>query len=78
MAVLPKTIQKIKNAACDTGVKDALAQPVIDRLLDLGKSLRKPAANGAPHQAPSEISEILKQELQLARNHCVNPLLSMD
>ncbi|KAG8726155.1 hypothetical protein FRC10_007423, partial [Ceratobasidium sp. 414] len=78
MAILPKSIQKIKNAACDTGVKDALAQPVIDSLLELGKSLRKPAAKGAPCQAPSEINGILQQELQLAQDHCVNPLLSMD
>ncbi|KAG9089001.1 hypothetical protein FRC06_001747, partial [Ceratobasidium sp. 370] len=78
MAILPKTVQKIKHAARDTGVKDALAQPVIDRLLDLGKSLRKPAAKGTPCQAPSEIGGVLQRELQLARDHCVNPLLSMD
>jgi hypothetical protein len=77
MAVLPKTIQKIKDAARDTGVKDALAQPVIDRLLDLGRSLRK-QAKGVNRQPTLDINELLSRELQQARNHCVNPLLSMD
>ncbi|KAG9122228.1 hypothetical protein FRC07_001489 [Ceratobasidium sp. 392] len=77
MAILPRTIQKVKNAARDTGVKDSLAQTVVERLLNLGKFLRNPPA-GTPRQTPQEIERILQQELQLAREtHCVNPLLSM-
>ncbi|KAG8731268.1 hypothetical protein FRC12_019809 [Ceratobasidium sp. 428] len=58
MALLPKTINKVKNYARDTGVKDSMAQLTIDRLLDLGKLLRK-QSTGAPRRSPLEIDSIL-------------------
>ncbi|KAG8781669.1 hypothetical protein FRC12_021639 [Ceratobasidium sp. 428] len=77
MALLPKTINKCKNHARDTGVKDSMAQSTIDRLLDLGKVLRK-SSKGAPRRSPIEIDSILRKELDLVRSgHYVNPLLSM-
>ncbi|KAG9122457.1 hypothetical protein FRC07_001140 [Ceratobasidium sp. 392] len=77
MAILPKTIQKVKNHTRDTGVKDSMAQPVIDSLIDLGKSLRNPAP-GTPRRSPQQIENILQEELARVRSKCVvNPLLTM-
>lgn len=77
MAIKPKMIQKIKNHARDTGVKDSMAQLVIDNLLELGKRLRNPPA-GVPRRSPREVEATLQNELKLARaNNCINPLLSM-
>ncbi|KAG8795703.1 hypothetical protein FRC12_010940 [Ceratobasidium sp. 428] len=77
MALLPKTINKCKNHARDTGVKDSMAQSTIDRLLDLGKLLRK-SKKGVPRRSPLEIDSILRKELDSVRGgHYINPLLSM-
>ncbi|KAG8703439.1 hypothetical protein FRC08_002841 [Ceratobasidium sp. 394] len=77
MAIQPKTIQKVKNHMRDTGVKDPMAQPIIDRLLNLGKLLRNPPT-GTPRRSPQQIEDILQQELAKARSACcINPLLTM-
>ncbi|KAG8774404.1 hypothetical protein FRC12_001986 [Ceratobasidium sp. 428] len=77
MALLPKTINKVKNYARDTGVKDSMAQLTIDRLLDLGKLLCK-QSKGAPRRSPLEIDSILQKELDSVQgSHYINPLLSM-
>lgn len=78
MATKPKMIQRIKDRARDTGIKDSLAQPVIDRLLDLGKSLQKPAP-GVTQRTAAEIEGILLKELEDAKQKgCLNPLLDME
>ncbi|KAF8599820.1 hypothetical protein BDV93DRAFT_534000 [Ceratobasidium sp. AG-I] len=77
MAVLPRMGQKIGEHARDTGIKDSLAQSVIDRLLELGKELREPLQDGN-RRSPAEIQKILRKELESARDKgCVNPLLEM-
>jgi hypothetical protein len=76
MALKPKMIQKIKERARDTGVKDSMAQPIIEQLLDLGKELRKPQ-DGA-RRSPQEVEQMLQMALNEARSTCyMNPLLDM-
>jgi hypothetical protein len=68
-------IQKIRDQARDTGIKDPVAQPIIERLLDLGQSLKQ----STPRRSPDEIEQILRQELDSARQSIyMNPLLNMD
>ncbi|KAG9090807.1 hypothetical protein FRC06_000869, partial [Ceratobasidium sp. 370] len=77
MAILPKTIQKVKNHACDTGVKDSVVQPIIDHLLAFGKVLHNPP-RGKPRLSPQQVEYALQQELaQVRSGFYVNPLLTM-
>ncbi|KAG9092743.1 hypothetical protein FRC06_011814, partial [Ceratobasidium sp. 370] len=62
MAILPKTIQKVKNHARNTGVKDSVAQPIIDHLLAFGKVLRNPP-RGKSQLSPQQVEYALQQEL---------------
>lgn len=74
MAVQPRMIQKIKTHARASGVKDPVAQPVIEKLLTLNSLMQK----RTPHQTPAQIEGILRQELDRARSEgCLNPLLDM-
>ncbi|KAG8796301.1 hypothetical protein FRC12_000716, partial [Ceratobasidium sp. 428] len=77
MALKPKMIQKIKEKARDTGIKDSTAQSVIERILDLGKRLRNPK-KGLPRRSPQEVHTILQSTLDQERKlNCINPLLDM-
>jgi hypothetical protein len=78
MAIQPRTIQRVKEHARDSGIKDPVAQPVIERLLTLSKSLYKQAKD-APRRSTEEITAILRQELDRERRKgCMNPLLDME
>lgn len=78
MATKLRAIQRIKDRARDTGIKDPMAQLVVERLIDLGKSLQKPSGT-APYRSPDEIEGLLRQELASARNVMyMNPLLDME
>lgn len=64
----------------ETGVKDAMAQPVIDHLVKLGAELRKASPTQTAH-TPDEVMAILTAELLKAQGKgdgIINPLTSMD
>ncbi|KAF7974716.1 hypothetical protein HWV62_11375 [Athelia sp. TMB] len=76
----PNVSTTLTNAVRETGVKDALAQPVIDHLVKLGVDLRKASPTRAAH-TPDEVMAILTAELLKAQNKgagIINPLTSMD
>ncbi|KAF8694557.1 hypothetical protein RHS03_08166, partial [Rhizoctonia solani] len=78
MALKPRMIQKVKDHVSDSGIKDPVAQPLIDRILTLGKDLLKADENGSCRPA-QEVEDILKVEVATARkNGYINPLLDME
>ncbi|CEL62718.1 hypothetical protein RSOLAG1IB_05075 [Rhizoctonia solani AG-1 IB] len=78
MVLKPRMITKVKEDITATGIKDPVAQPLIDRLLALGRDLLKPDKNGIL-RSPEEILEIMQTEVDNARNiGFMNPLLDME
>ncbi|KDN46955.1 hypothetical protein RSAG8_04032, partial [Rhizoctonia solani AG-8 WAC10335] len=73
LSLEPRSGNKLRLAAVESGVKDSLAQVVIEKLIKLGKSLRSD-----PNQTHNNIQNTLKNELEVAqRAGCENPLLQM-
>lgn len=75
----PFVSTSLAETARKTGVKDTIAQPIIENLVKLGQELRK----GTPEQAarsPDEIMTILADELTKAHHQggVLNPLIDMD
>ncbi|KAF8672560.1 hypothetical protein RHS04_07768 [Rhizoctonia solani] len=71
-------IQKVKDHVSDSGIKDPVAQPLINQILTLGKDLLKADKNGS-RQPAQEVEDILKVEVATARkNGYINPLLDME
>lgn len=75
----PSVVTTLADVARKSGVKDTMAQPVIDKLVKLGQDLRK----ATPKQAacsPDEVTAILTDELtkELQRGSVLNPLINMD
>ncbi|EUC61135.1 hypothetical protein RSOL_383950 [Rhizoctonia solani AG-3 Rhs1AP] len=74
LSLEPRSGNKLRSSAVDSGVKDSLAQVVIEKLLKMGKSLRSD-----PSKTPQDIQDILRNELKVAqRAGCENPLLKME
>lgn len=68
------------DAVRESGVKDSLAQPIIDNLVKLGQDLRKSVPDRQAH-SPDEVQAILTDELRKAQglgSGIINPLLAMD
>ncbi|KAF8595169.1 hypothetical protein BDV93DRAFT_576227 [Ceratobasidium sp. AG-I] len=69
---------RIAKLSCESGVKDSLAWPVIQRLQATRAWLQK-SRQGAAKRTPQEIKTILRTQLNNARSRgCINPLLTMD
>ncbi|CUA75716.1 Dynein heavy chain, cytoplasmic [Rhizoctonia solani] len=78
MVLKPRMIQKVKDHVSDSGIKDPIAQPLIDRLLALGKDLLKPDSSGF-RRTVQEVEDILKVEVATARRvGFMSPLLDME
>lgn len=76
----PDVITALDMAVRESGVKDALAQPILDLLVKMGQELRKSNPEGTAH-SPDEVQAILLDELkkhQTAGDGIVNPLLDMN
>lgn len=78
-ALQPSVVTTLSDAARKSGVKDAMAQPVIDKLVKLGQDLRKATPEQAA-RSPDEVTAILTDELtkELQRGSVLNPLIDMD
>jgi hypothetical protein len=79
MSLEPNVATKLTEAVRDSGVKDLVAQPIIDAIVKLGQELRKSTPDRAAH-TPDEVQLILTEELKKAHSKggAVNPLLGMD
>lgn len=80
LSLQPNVATSLASAVRETGVKDALAQPVIDSLVKLGQELRKATPNRAAY-TPDEVQAILTSELKSCRDQgygIINPLADMD
>jgi hypothetical protein len=75
----PNVVTKLVEAVRDSGIKDPVAQPIIDRLVKLGQALRKASPDRIAH-TPDEVQAILTEELKKAYSNgpVMNPLLDMD
>lgn len=76
----PNVATTLAEAVRETGIKDALAQPVINHLVKLGAELRKASPTRSAH-TPDEVMTILTEELLKAQGKgagILNPLNSMD
>lgn len=68
MTVLqPAVTTTLTDAVQTSGVKDSLAQPVINDLVKLGQNLRKATPDCAAH-TPDEVLSILTDELKKAHS----------
>ncbi|KAF7965722.1 hypothetical protein HWV62_42165 [Athelia sp. TMB] len=78
-ALQPFVATTLTEAARKSGVKDSLAQPIIDHLVKLGQELRKASPEQAA-RSPDEIMTILADELAKAHQQggVLNPLVNMD
>ncbi|KII83511.1 hypothetical protein PLICRDRAFT_58403 [Plicaturopsis crispa FD-325 SS-3] len=79
-ALQPNVSTALADAVRQSGVKDSLAQPIIERLVKIGQDLRKATPDRAAH-TPDEVQSILTDELRKAQglgSGIMNPLLAMD
>lgn len=79
-ALQPNVATTLVEAVRETGIKDAMAQPIIDHLVKLGAELRKASPTRSAH-TPDEVMSILTAELLQAQQKgagVINPLTSMD
>lgn len=78
-ALQPGITTTLTDHIRQTGVKDTLAQPIIDNLVKLGQNLRKATPDRAAH-SPDEVLSILTAELKKAQGlgGVMNPLVDMD
>ncbi|KAF7967502.1 hypothetical protein HWV62_34048 [Athelia sp. TMB] len=77
-ALQPNVVTSLTDAVRKSGVKDAMAQPIIDNLVKLGQDLRKASPDRAAH-SPDEVLSILADELAKAHQQggVLNPLVNM-
>lgn len=81
-ALEPNVVTALADSVKDSGIKDTLAQPIIDNLVKLGTQLRK-TASGRDSLTPDIIQDILTNELKKANGskpgpNIINPLVMMD
>lgn len=70
----------LTDAVRASGIKDCLAQPIIDTLVKMGVELRKASPDGSTH-SPDEVQTILTEELKKHQSQgagIMNPLIDMD
>ncbi|KAI9457503.1 hypothetical protein HD554DRAFT_2030027 [Boletus coccyginus] len=81
LSMLSGGTEKVKKAVSRSGIKDSATATIVDRLLVLGKMLRKKTAGG-PRLSEAEVMTCLNSELDLllagqSLDDRINPLLSM-
>ncbi|KAJ7017720.1 hypothetical protein C8F04DRAFT_1332361 [Mycena alexandri] len=79
-ALEPNIATTLTEAVRSSGIKDALAQPIIDSLVKMGQDLRKVNPDGSSY-SPDEVQTILTEELkkhQQQGDGITNPLFDMD
>jgi hypothetical protein len=81
LSMLSGGTEKVKNAVSRSGIKDSATTTIVDRLLALGKMLRKKIA-GQPRLSEADVTACLARELDLllsgqSLDDRINPLLSM-
>ncbi|KAI9571213.1 hypothetical protein HD554DRAFT_1998148, partial [Boletus coccyginus] len=81
LSMLSGGTEKVKKAVSRSGIKDSATATIVDRLLVLGKMLRKKTAGG-PRLSEAEVMTRLNSELDLllagqSLDDRINPLLSM-
>ncbi|ETW80535.1 hypothetical protein HETIRDRAFT_320848 [Heterobasidion irregulare TC 32-1] len=79
-ALEPNVATKLTEAVRDSGVKDGVAQPIIDHIVKLGQQLRKSSSPEQVAHSPEEVQAILTKELRKAhgRGQTYNPLLDVE
>ncbi|KAF8425722.1 hypothetical protein L210DRAFT_3615052 [Boletus edulis BED1] len=70
---------KVNKSVSQTGVRDATSTAIVNRLLELGKALRKKTA-GKPTMSEAQVTARLEHELESllggrSVDDCINPLL---
>ena len=73
--------EKVKSAVSRSGVRDAATSAIVNRLLELGKALRKRTA-GKPVLLEADVTARLRDELDVllggqSIDDCINPLLGI-
>ena len=69
--------EKVKNVTASTGVKDSSTLGIINKLLELGKRLRKPEP-GKEKMTEEQIRTTLEKQLEdELLKHTINPLIGM-
>lgn len=78
-ALQPAVATTLTDAVRQSGVKDSLAQPIIENLVKLGQNLWKATPDCAAH-TPDEVPSILADELKKAHSGggVMNSLIDMD
>ncbi|TFK45608.1 hypothetical protein OE88DRAFT_1715312 [Heliocybe sulcata] len=77
MATHAAAEKPLKDAMTATGVKDSFATPLINRLIAMGKTLRRSTEDRAA-LTPEEVNALLTEELMKHKNApVVNPLLTL-
>lgn len=80
-ALQPNVVTTLSDAVRSSGIKDAMAQPIIESLVKLGQQLRKNSPDQVAY-SPDEVCSILLQELKSKTGEGgaggMNPLLHMD
>ncbi|ETW85042.1 hypothetical protein HETIRDRAFT_25488, partial [Heterobasidion irregulare TC 32-1] len=59
------SIFEVSGAVRDSGVKDGVAQPIIDHIVKLGQQLRKSSSPEQIAHSPEEVQAILTEELRV-------------
>lgn len=79
-ALEPNIASTLTDAVRQSGIKDALAQPIIDILVKMGQDLRKANPDSSTY-SPDEVQTILTEELKKHQQQgegITNPLFDMD
>ncbi|KAJ7262385.1 hypothetical protein C8J57DRAFT_1719333 [Mycena rebaudengoi] len=79
-ALEPNISTTLAEAVRLSGIKDTLAQPIIDSLVKMGQDLRKANPDGSSY-SPDEVQTILTEELKKHQQRgegITNPLFDMD
>ncbi|EIW74161.1 hypothetical protein CONPUDRAFT_170321, partial [Coniophora puteana RWD-64-598 SS2] len=76
----PGATTKLTELSRTSGIKDMVAQPILESVIKLGQNLRKSSPGQAAY-TPNEIEAILTEEIKKARSSSrggINPLIEMD
>lgn len=77
LSTLSGATEKIKNSTALNGVRDSSTAMVLNRVVEMGKILRKPRP-GTPVKSELEIRAILEKELEeQMKKQTINPLIGM-
>ncbi|EIW74429.1 hypothetical protein CONPUDRAFT_160132 [Coniophora puteana RWD-64-598 SS2] len=71
---------KLAESSRASGVKDPIAQPILDSMIKIGQEIRKNNPHRVAKATPEEVQALLDAELRKARSRgsVINPLLQMD